>query len=676
MIATTPKLNALEQISNQLFNIPEVSAVTITSGRRTTTYGEPVGPPRTEWAVGARVRISVWGEPAPLIDATMELARLIELREQEIDELADALTQANDRQLKLYELTQVHLDTLDRDATISLVLKHAVDLTNSDHALLVSDATTSWVESKSETVPLWLSTKASDMLAGDKGASSDTRQQSRRSLAVRFRVDTHTYVLALGREIGDPFGTAERKILDALAASLGSAMQLVALHESALTRAVVEHEHATAVQLATAVMPKSLPEVAGMDIHASTVAARSVGGDFYSAIEHNGTLRFVVGDVAGKGLPAAVLMTNALTVTHLEFNRIDSDDPCELLIDIAEGLDPILRGTNRFITMLVGTARRIENSPNIRVSLANAGHSPVLLSVGGVLTAVPPIAPPVGVTKIQAISAQHLVLCPGDTLIVGSDGLLEQDDHAGDLFGHERLSELLSAGSSAADLVEEILEAVGDHAGDQPRSDDQTIFVLRPESVPEMPSTGSQINDGFAPQTYDAASDESFSSDPFHLTIEANSLAVRALGDWIADVIRTVSLPIGAGIEEATPGLATTIELALHEVCINIVEHAYGPTHGSISLTAAHDGSNLCFVTNDDGKEFDQTTLVEPDSANPTVRGYGLMITKQLASSVSYARVESRNIWSLTFPLFHTVDHSDQEEPSSKCSKTQQGISS
>jgi serine phosphatase RsbU (regulator of sigma subunit)/anti-sigma regulatory factor (Ser/Thr protein kinase) len=644
MIAVTSKVSALEDVARQLCDAPGVTAVTFVLGRRTVTYGTPIGPARAEWSVGTGLRVSVWGEESPLMDATMELARIIDLREQEIDELAEALTQANDRQVRLFELSRAHVEALDRETVVSRILAHAISLTESNGAVLVGTDGSQWATYDSNSVELdWLAEKGFSFLRSSPEVVKANRivygqSKSKHALVSRIKVEGGDYALAVGRLDGLSFGTAERKIMNALAGSLSSSLQLVVMHEASLSRAIVESEHATAVKLTAAVLPSELPDIDRIDVHALTIPARSVGGDYYTAIEKHGSLRFAVGDVAGKGLPAAVLMTNAITVTNLVFTRNPSNNPSDLLLDMSNGLESLLIGTNRFITMLVGTATVDPACDDgLVVSLANAGHSPVVVSIGGEVVIVPPMTPPVGVMTLAVTEPATFTLKPGDAVIVGSDGLLEQDDNNGVFFGQERLSALLKSNSTAVGLVDEIMHAVGIHAEDQPRSDDQTVFVLRPKS-------GCALGDhDHLGQPFDYADFNDHETMTYSLELEADLISIRQVGKWVSDSVDALA---GETIHDQ---IAAKIELAIHEICVNIVEHAYEGGGGSIGLTVHRSGDFLHFGILDNGIGFDFGRVTEPDPLNPSVRGYGLMIVRQLTKSVEYSHGADRNEWTLMF---------------------------
>jgi serine phosphatase RsbU (regulator of sigma subunit) len=483
LLSTTMESTALA-----LCDSPGVSAVSIRSGKRVKSYGECNGVPRASWSLGSNVHVEVWGDEAPAVDAMIELARMVDLREQEIHDLAEALTNANDRQIRLFELGRLTADSLDQIQTVQKVLRYAAALTDSDEAVVLMRPTTSeWmlnarIETPEPCETGWLGPCAIDA-ARSGNLRPTTISGHRQMLIAEVPGDDVAYLLIVGKTSEVTYGTAERKILNALAMSLSSSLRLISLHESTMQSAVMENEHATCTALTSAVLQTSLPVMHGIEFAAQTVPARNVGGDFYSAIVADGSVRFVVGDVAGKGLPAAVLMTNAITAANYIFTH--SADPeataVQLLQQISDALEPLLISTNRFITMVVGIAVPDVNNPGaVHLSMANAGHSPVVLRQAGVASLIPPLSPPVGVGHRATGSGFCAILEGDDSLFIGSDGLLEQPNNIGDHFGQERLNDLISQHEVAAALVRNVFDAVSAFGEDQPASDDQTVFLLRP----------------------------------------------------------------------------------------------------------------------------------------------------------------------------------------------------
>jgi serine phosphatase RsbU (regulator of sigma subunit) len=477
---TTLLSTTMESTALALCEKPEVAGVTIRSGRRVKSFGECSGEPRATWSLATNVHVEVWGDGAPDLDAILELARLVDLKEQEITELAEALTKAHDRQLRLFELTRLNADSLNRDRTVMRVLRHAIAMTEADDAVVCFPD--KCVSSRSASDPSgWLSNCTTASVAAGN-IRQPLVEGDQRALIVEFQLEGCAHYFAVGRVANQAFGTAERKILDALCDSLSGSLRLIALHESALRNAVVENEHATAASLTSSVL-QPLPTVKHIDLDAATLPARDVGGDFFFAIKTDHGVRFVIGDVAGKGLPAAVLMTSAITSARYVFTHTADVEATavDLLNDISDALESLLVATNRFITMAVGIAVPDPVSAHtIHLSVANAGHSPVAVVRGAVVEHVPPHCPPVGVGIRALNSGYSTILHNADRLVVGSDGLSEQENITGEPFGDRQLERLFSTPGSAAEVVQHLLSEIALHGGRQPRSDDQTFFVLQP----------------------------------------------------------------------------------------------------------------------------------------------------------------------------------------------------
>lgn len=125
------------------------------------------------------------------------------------------------------------------------------------------------------------------------------------------------------------------------------------------------------------------------------------------------------------------------------------------------------------------------------------------------------------------------------------------------------------------------------------------------------------------------------------LELAADYDATRAIGPWLKDAL--------AALEAPQAERAGELELAVHELAVNIIDHAYdeaerdGATY-RIDLTRSDD--DICIDFIDDGRQF---TPPAPRSDEPTVGGYGLMIVEQLASTVTYERRAAQNRWTLVF---------------------------
>jgi serine/threonine-protein kinase RsbW len=258
------------------------------------------------------------------------------------------------------------------------------------------------------------------------------------------------------------------------------------------------------------------------------------------------------------------------------------------------------------------------------------------------------MTPPVGVTVPEAGTPFCAVLAPGDSLFVGSDGLSEQENALGAMFGDAAVGALLRSCDNAKEQVQRVLSAVNAHAGDLARSDDQTVLILRPSaSMPRL-----QLPHDHQDQDHhNQKNQQNQQNQPAKCIAQklemasADLLTLRQIGPWLSAVLPEF-------LDETTiKGEQPKIELALQEICVNIVQHAYQQRPGPIALTLGSSSGSIHVTITDNGAHFDPTEISEPDPANPTIRGYGLMITRQLTSSLSYRQSPKENQWDLSFPV-------------------------
>jgi sigma-B regulation protein RsbU (phosphoserine phosphatase) len=224
-----------------------------------------------------------------------------------------------------------------------------------------------------------------------------------------------------------------------------------------------------------ALMPDTSPAIRGWDVWLFTRSANDVGGDLVDYVPlGERRYAFALGDVAGKGLPAALLM--AKLQSTLRALAADEDS----LADLGRKMNRILCRDglpNRFATLVyldVG-----EESGGVRVM--NAGHPPPLVLRGAVLEELPNGAMALGMMPDALFSEQRVDLANGDALIVFSDGLTEAMNGGEEFFGDERLRARLPglAGMSARDIGSQVIAAVDAFVGDARPHDDLSLVVLR-----------------------------------------------------------------------------------------------------------------------------------------------------------------------------------------------------
>jgi phosphoserine phosphatase RsbU/P len=219
------------------------------------------------------------------------------------------------------------------------------------------------------------------------------------------------------------------------------------------------------------------PTVEGLDIAARTVPSRAVGGDYYDFIKYpDGRVAMMVGDVAGKGMPAALLMSSLQARTHVVFEEPD---------DLAQKMTRLNKSTcgscpdNRFITFFTCIA-----DPKTGIVVyTNAGHNPPLVvrAKGGFETLSGAGGVILGILPMAQYQEATVTLDPGDILVLFSDGVTEEVDPNDEQFGEERLANLvaLMRERPAAEIVDQVHRAVHAFTKGAPAADDITVVIAR-----------------------------------------------------------------------------------------------------------------------------------------------------------------------------------------------------
>jgi sigma-B regulation protein RsbU (phosphoserine phosphatase) len=222
-------------------------------------------------------------------------------------------------------------------------------------------------------------------------------------------------------------------------------------------------------------LPDPNPPIAGWDAWLYSRPANDVGGDLIDCIRFNdGHHVLVLGDVSGKGLPAALLMVKLQATIRALCTEATP------LADLGAQINRIFRRdgiTRSFATLVVLDVR----GDGGLVRLLNAGHTPPVVVRGGLPRATAKGSLALGLMADTGYTVTEEVLSEGDALLVYSDGINEARDAQGECFGNERLlariSERPQAGAEA--LGRAILNAVQDFIGEARPDDDQTLLVLR-----------------------------------------------------------------------------------------------------------------------------------------------------------------------------------------------------
>ncbi|MBD3334807.1 MAG: SpoIIE family protein phosphatase [Candidatus Eisenbacteria bacterium] len=295
---------------------------------------------------------------------------------------------------------------------------------------------------------------------------------------VPVKDQTTGWLVAGQRADSRPYQARELKILQALADLAAGFVLTDGLQTKVIHNLKLEKELEIASRIGEMLIPHELPRVDGLDVAALCRPASEVGGDFYTAQRlDDGSLAFSLGDVTGKGVPAALLMS--MTRTVFRTLSMAGSSPAEALNMLSQALYEDLNRVEKFVTIAVGRFQPRE----MKLEIANAGHSPVFFLENGAAQPrlLEPTGPPVGILADSTVETETLTMPEGSVLALASDGLHEMKDEHGALFGVHRLGRALAglAASEAQCIVDQLFQQVQEHAGGMSHWDDQTLLILK-----------------------------------------------------------------------------------------------------------------------------------------------------------------------------------------------------
>jgi phosphoserine phosphatase RsbU/P len=285
-------------------------------------------------------------------------------------------------------------------------------------------------------------------------------------------------VLDLESTVPQAFSPEHERMLTALSAFIAIALENSRMYEEARRneqRLLAELD--TAREIQRQLLPRGAREVPGLDIAASYVPARELGGDFYDFLPYgNGRLALVLGDVSGKGTPAALF--GSLAIGILREHVVEHPCPPAEMLKMLNGRLYAARLDARFVAMLFA----LYDANTRQLTIASAGAPHPLLIRDGKVEELMVEGVPLGLLPESDYEVFTLDLQPGDLLVFASDGIVESENPKHEEFGSERLYSLLSTVSpkdSVEDISGAILLATDEFSGSAPPHDDRTLLVLR-----------------------------------------------------------------------------------------------------------------------------------------------------------------------------------------------------
>ena len=377
-----------------------------------------------------------------------------------------------------------------------------------------------------------------------------------------------------------------------------------------------ELEYAKQIQLSA--LPSNFPSGEEYNICAQMIAAKEVGGDFYDFYKLNeNTIAFLVADVSGKGIPAAMFMMTAKTIikdlaeSGMAVNEIFTRANAKLCENNESGM---------FVTAWMG----ILDIPSGKLQFANAGHNPPLLKkadgtfeylktrAGFVLAGMEGVKYRVG----------EITFAEGDRLFLYTDGVTEATNAQNELYGENRLIQFMNKNVSleATNLLPELKNDIDEFVGEAPQFDDITMLIFDYK----YKKGDEQMANKIFPAKIDALSD-------------VLAFVEQRLEDW-----------------NCSMKLQMAICVAIEEVFVNVAHYAYKDGMGNVEFNISFDENtrNVTFQMIDSGVPFDPLKKEDPDislsAEDRSIGGLGIFITKKTMDLVTYVYENGKNILTMT----------------------------
>ena len=365
------------------------------------------------------------------------------------------------------------------------------------------------------------------------------------------------------------------------------------------------------------------PDRKEIDLYANMVTAKEVGGDFYDFFfVDDGHLAFIIADVSGKSIPAALfMMTTKALIKSYATTGISAEEVFTLAnTRLCESND-----TGMFVTAFMG----ILNVTDGTLTYVNAGHNPPVIynAETGKFSYMKLSSQVVlGFLPDYQFKQSELTLKKGDLIYVYTDGVTEAMNTKGKMYTAPRLEEFLNTlpeNLSPEDLIEKVKEDVNDFcAGVEDASDDMTMLAIR----------------------YNGSESENKKSMP-SLFIDATVDNLSAVMTYISDSLDYCN---------CSAKDKQRVQLAVEEIYINIANYAYQPDKGKaqIDCEITKNPKSVAITLIDKGKPYNPFSKDDPDInagiSDRSVGGLGVFVVKKIMDDVSYAYQDGKNIFKMS----------------------------
>jgi len=363
------------------------------------------------------------------------------------------------------------------------------------------------------------------------------------------------------------------------------------------------------------------PERTEFSIHALLQPAREVGGDFYDFFFiSEDEICLVLGDVSGKGVPAALFM--AVTKTMIKTQAADDSSPASIVTRVNEELSAD-NPACMFVTLFVA----IVNVRSGELRFTNAGHNPpYILRRDGKLDCLDQRhGPIIGAVEGVAFREDQIQIGEQDTLLLFTDGVTEAMDTSDQLYSEDRLEEFLRKADNTPDkLTGEVLRAVEQFATGAEQADDITLLAFRVEQTPEKIST-----------------------DELHLVAAIDLAEIERINAEFTHFAEEHSL---------AAGVTQKVCIVFDDLLNNIISYGFNDDEDhQINIDISVTAEQLVIIVADDGVPFNPFDSVGPDTSlsleERDIGGLGVLLVTELMDECSYQRRRDSNVVTLVMHL-------------------------
>ena len=283
-------------------------------------------------------------------------------------------------------------------------------------------------------------------------------------------------VLSAYNKIDEGFNQDDQRILAIIATQSAQVLEKARLDNEAKSAERIREDMRLAEIIQERLLPNGPPHIPGFDVAGASMAAGHVGGDYFDFIPlRDNRWGIALGDVSGKGVPAALLMANLQATLR---SQALQDISCHQCMANCNRLLFLSTTHDRFATLFYG---RLDVRSNV-LTYCNAGHErPFHLAGDGKIRRLTAGGLAVGILKEFEYEDDIVILQPGELIVIFSDGVTDMINTDDKAFGENRLQNLLSENLdlAAKDLVDLVIAEVQKHAGDEPAFDDVTMVIIK-----------------------------------------------------------------------------------------------------------------------------------------------------------------------------------------------------